>query len=136
MSHKSSEWVRVMSSTAEASSLLRRIAAPTEADGSVKAALQRAHRKLSTWSFNRVRDVFHADPRIRISAEEMDQLRAATRANEETDARDELLQIQARLAALEAALNATDEDFHRPQIDALRRLFTQSRAGRRPLAED
>src|SRR5215470_18089442 len=68
-----------MSSTAEASSLVRQLALPAPAADSTKAAISRAHRVLKTWTWNRVRDVWHADPRIRVSADELDQLRNLVR---------------------------------------------------------
>jgi hypothetical protein len=72
----------------------------------VKDTLRQAHRRLKTWTFNRVRDVYHADGRIRISAEEIDQLRAATRAKEIEDARAEFKFITDRIERIEATLAA------------------------------
>src|SRR5262249_2999373 len=68
-----------MSSTTEASELVRRLALPAPAGDTTKAAISRAHRILKTWTWNRVRDVWHADPRISVSADELDQLRNLVR---------------------------------------------------------
>jgi hypothetical protein len=63
----------------EASGLVRQIAAPATG----KAALFRAYRKIGTWTYNRVKDVYYADRRIRISADEIDGLRAIARGKTE-----------------------------------------------------
>jgi hypothetical protein len=63
----------------EASRLLRQIARPIEAGDSVKACQRRAHRLLKSWSFNRVRDLWRPDPRVRIKAHEIEQLRTLAR---------------------------------------------------------
>jgi hypothetical protein len=118
-SHKASE-ISFVSSLAEASFLLRRVAEPRPAGDSVKAALSRAWRRLPGWSFNRIRDVWHADHRIRISADELDQLRRTAHQKAEHAARDEYRELLDRIARIEVRLAAQDADFHSPQIDALK----------------
>src|SRR5262249_39750030 len=97
-----------MSSTAEASSLVRRLALPAPAGDTTKAAISRAHRVLKTWTWNRVRDVWHADPRIRASAEELDQLRQLIwerkYSRRKAAAWDDTLGFTERVAAIEAEL--------------------------------
>ena len=98
-----------MSSTAEASSLVRQLALPAPAGDTTKFAISRAHRALKTWTWNRVRDVWHADPRISVSAEELDQLRNLVRdrkfkRNGKGAAWDDTLGFLERVAAIEAEL--------------------------------
>ena len=90
LSDKSSEKSE-MSALAEASMLVRELAEPGSPGETVKAALQRACRRLGGWPPSRVRDLWYADPRISVSADEMNRLRAAARREreEEQEARDE-----------------------------------------------
>lgn len=117
MSGISSE--RKVTALAEAQTLIRALAEPSPAGESIKAALRRVGRKLPQWSSNRVRDVWNADERIRIRADELDELREANRANEKA-AKNELVSLRERLARLESLLVQTDPDFFSPQIDQLR----------------
>ncbi|MCK1594092.1 hypothetical protein IVA98_27070 [Bradyrhizobium sp. 160] len=59
----------------EAADLLRKLAA-SDAGESLKAVLRRLSRRLDSWSENRIRDVWHRDPRVKIRADEVSQLRA------------------------------------------------------------
>jgi hypothetical protein len=98
-----------MSSTTEASELVRWLALPAPAGDTTKAAISRAHRILKTWTWNRVRDVWHADPRISVSADELDQLRNLVRdrkykGNGKGGAWDDTLGFMERVACLEAEL--------------------------------
>ncbi len=112
MSDKSSEKSE-MSALAEASMLVRDLAEPGRPGETVKAALQRACRHLTGWPPSRVRDLWYADPRISVSADEMNRLRAAARREreEEQEARDELQSIKATLARIEALLLADANPF-------------------------
>lgn len=112
-----------MSSVAEASALLRRVAGPREAGDSVKLLIRRASKRLK-WSFTRTKDVWYRDAR-RIDSIEMDRLR------------DKVAELEARQAiasvvALRQRLAEADEDFHGPTIaaldDALRRMGADVRA--------
>lgn len=117
MSEKLSE--RSNMSTAEASVLVRQLAKPFDVGDSVKCCLRRVSRKLP-WSFNRVKDVWYADARISISAEEMTQLRRAAKlAAEEQEAKDDLARIDARLSRLESLLQGIDQEFHSETLAAL-----------------
>lgn len=104
----------------EAQSLIRVLAEPCPAGDSVKAAMLRAWRKLPNWTFNRVIDVWKADPRIAIKADEMDQLRRIAKRREEKAASNELAELRSRLTRLEHLLVSSDEDFHRETINQIR----------------
>jgi hypothetical protein len=117
-----------MISTAEASSLVRRLASPAPVGDTTKAAISRAHRTLKTWTWNRVRDVWHADPRIRVSADELDQLRnlVLDRKNPRGTgaAWDDTLGFMERIAAIEDELR---------ELRALISLLPDKAFGRPPL---
>ena len=100
-------------STFQAADLIRRVADPRPSGDSVKAAIGRAARRLG-WSWNRAKDVWYADNRISISADEMRALQTQTKEAKQDD------EIKARIERLESILLAKDEAFYRPQIDALR----------------
>jgi hypothetical protein len=117
-----SERILKMSSTEEATFLLRQLALPAPAGDSTKSAISRAHRVLKTWTWNRVRDVWHADPRISVSADELDQLRNLVRCrkykrNGKGAAWDDTLGFLERVAAIEAELR---------ELRALLRLLPDS----------
>ena len=103
----------------EAAALLRTIAGTRQADESLKAVLRRLQRKLSDWTPNRVKDVWHRDPRIRIRAEEVEQLRALAQP-EATEAQDELTELRYRIARLERLLEAANAPLHREAAAAPR----------------
>ena len=117
--------VLLMSAAIEASDLIRQLADPCPAGDSVKAAINRALRRVSPflpWPMkpSRAEDIWRREARA-IRAEEMDALRAAKAAKEKAEFKHEAAAVEARLARIEAALFAADEDFHGPAIDALRR---------------
>ena len=103
MSDKSSLEPR-MSSTLEASELVREIAGPMRLGDNVKTLLVRAHRKLAKhgFAFSRVRAMYHKDERIRISADEMEALRSARSQTLEQEAGDELRDLRRRIEKLES----------------------------------
>lgn len=94
-----------MSSVSEASMLLRRVAGPREIGDSVKAAINRAARKIGL-TYSRARDIWYANAR-RIDATEMDALRRE--AEKQAAAYDRVAN----------AMAATDPDFYRSDIAAL-----------------
>lgn len=105
----------------EAQGLVRSLAEPRPAGDKVKEALRRACRKLPSWSPNRVRDIWNGDERIRVRAEELEELRvAARRVKEEKAAGHELAELRERLGRLERLLVSTDPDFHRETLTGLR----------------
>lgn len=97
---------RRMSSVAQAQELLLKVAGPQPG---VKRLLLCAHRKLAPhgWTFNRVRDVYHRDKRIKIGADEIETLRALAKQSDDEllgEWRRENQKLQDRIARLEAML--------------------------------
>lgn len=118
-----------MTAVAEAGRLLREVAEPVPAGDSVKAAIGRAARRVekhipahfaSRWHAGRAEDIWRGEARG-VWAEEMDAIRMAADAQAAEEARSELAELDARLARLEALL-VQDEEFHRPQVDAVRSM--------------
>ena len=100
-----------MSSLAEAQTLVRQLAQPARPGESIKAAMARAARQLPSWSFNRIHDVWTADTRIRVRADELDELRAAARKMREDSRDPEIASLVARLAYAEERLARLDAEF-------------------------
>lgn len=129
MSAKSTEnEVFLMSAVAEASVLLRKVAEPCPAGDSVKAAINRAARRVARfipphwaarWHYGRAEDIWRQEARG-VWAEEMDAIRRAADARVAAEARDEHAALMARIARLETAMGLSDAEFAGPQIDALR----------------
>lgn len=104
----------------EAAQLLRAIAGEREAGESIKGVFRRLSRRLKGWSDSRVRDVWHQDERVRIRAEELEQLRAVAGAKRAKEGTHELQELRDRISRLERLLEASDETFHSPTLAALR----------------
>ena len=103
-----------MTMVCEASGLVRRIAAPATG----KAALLRAYRKLGTWTYNRVKDVYYGDSRVRISGDEIDKLRrTARRETASSDPR--INELRDQLAVVVRHLQRIDPSFNHPSFEAL-----------------
>ena len=116
----SSEGV-ALSPLREASRLIRLLAGPIEAGESVKALQRRVHRRLKTWTFNRVRDVWRPDPRITVRAHEVAHLQAAVEKHRvDRAALADLRALQRRIERLEQVLAITDAEMHSPSIAAAR----------------
>ncbi len=115
ISEKSSEGEK-MSATAlaEAHLLVQQVAGDS---GSVKERLLRASRALPTFSFNRVRDLFYADPRARVGGDELDYLRSKVGSANLKAAQDEYAELGKRVARLEALLSES-ENHRRSLLDA------------------
>lgn len=116
-----------MTAVAEAARLLREVAAPVPVGDSVKAAINRATHRVGRfiaphfavrWHASRAEDIWRGEARG-VWAEEMDAIRRAADAKAQEEARNELAELDARLGRLEALL-VQDEEFHRPQVDAVR----------------
>ena len=105
-----------MSALVEARNLVRQLAEPVPAGDSVKGAISRASRKLR-WNYNRVRSLWYADPRTKVSGDELNELRNA--AKQTAGAGNDLM---ARLAFIEERLRQIDPDFFGPEIDTLGRV--------------
>jgi Lon protease-like protein len=119
----------------EASDLLRKIAGNREADESKKAVFRRLGRKLSDWSHSRIRGVWYRDSRVRLRAEEVDQLRSIVGQQEGKKAEiNELATLRDRIARIERLLEATDPAFHSPAIAAARQQLGE--VGGKPRAVD
>lgn len=114
-----------MSAVAEASSLLRRVAEPRPAGDTVKAAINRAARRVSAhllhpMKASRAEDIWRSEARA-IRAEEMDAIRKAAAADRYAEeARDDHARLLDRISRIETALRISDPEFHREQADALR----------------
>jgi hypothetical protein len=107
-SEKSSE--RKMTELAEAQMIVAVVAGP---DGSAKERVLRASRLLSRLSFSRVRDLFYADPRCRVRADELDYLRRMSATRQKEAAKNEFAELLARIERVENLLRAV-ADAHRP----------------------
>jgi hypothetical protein len=128
ISNKASDCMRT-ATLDEAADLLKRVAGERQADESLKSVFNRLDRKLSGWSANRIRDVWRRDRRIRIRAEEVEQLRAIVRGQGATQ--NELAELRStveRLAKYEALLQRIDEEFFCPEISATRHQASEARS--------
>lgn len=104
-----------MSAAEFAQYALRGYVAPP-AVGPVKARLRHATKKLG-WSANRVKDVWYADPRVRITADELRSLEEYTGLRY---GREELRTVDEIISRADALLMGQDADFHRPFVAAFR----------------
>ncbi|MDE2104330.1 MAG: hypothetical protein KGL39_44240 [Patescibacteria group bacterium] len=96
-------------------SLRERIAPPNSAQ-SVKERIRLASRRLG-WSFSRAKDVWYADPRVAIGADEM---RAIEEAAGIRYGRDEIRKNDELISKAEALLEGADSDFYSAFVVALR----------------
>src|SRR5690606_32451564 len=96
-----------MSAAEFAQYALRGYVAPP-AVGPVKARLRHATQKLG-WSANRVKDVWYADPRISISADELRTIEEHTGLRY---GREELRTVDELIEQADRILGHTDEDFY------------------------
>jgi hypothetical protein len=81
-----------------------------------KGRLRALSKLLPHWSERRVRAVYNAEQGVALRAAEQADIDALA----EEENRNEFQALEARLARLEAALFASDEEFHQPQVDAFR----------------
>lgn len=125
---RSNKEVFLMSAVAEAAALLRCVAEPRPVGDSVKAAINRAATRVARfipphwsdrWHAGRAEDIWRQEARG-VWAEEMDAIRRAADERAAQEARNEHRDTLARIARLEAVLRIQDEDFHSPDIGALR----------------
>lgn len=126
-SHKASEMQAT--SLDEAATLLRQVAGQRQAGESLKAVFRRLNRKLTGWSDNRIRDIWRCDPRIKIRADEIEQLRRLAEPRVKAEASHELEELRAtvaRLARYEGLLQRLDEEFYGPQISAARDQISEA----------
>lgn len=109
--------VSEMSSVEFSQYALRNHVAPPSI-GSVKARLRHAGRQLS-WTANRIKDAWYADPRITMSADEIHELEALTGLRY---GREELRTVDDLIARADALLDGPEADFFRPFADAIRAM--------------
>ena len=90
--------------------------------GSVKARMEHARRvfRKRDWTDNRVKDVWYADPRIELSADEIKDIEEETGLRY---GREEVRGIDELINRADALLESQDEDFHRPFVTAMRSLI-------------
>jgi hypothetical protein len=108
--------VFLMSAVAEASHLLRQLAEPRPVGDTIKAAINRAARRVKIKA-GRVEDIWRQEARA-VRAEEMDAIRRAVME----EARLEYSRLVNRIASIEATLRRSDPDFHSTDINGLREL--------------
>lgn len=115
--------------SSEAAMLIRQLAEPVSAGRqSVKAALRNAFYRLRTWRMSRVKAVWYADRRIKVSGEELDHLRAAARIAKDEACRDpELAKIAADVAVLKERLKQLDREIHLPPAESIGGASRQTR---------
>jgi len=110
---RNKKMVRRTATLDEAAGLLRQIAGNRHADESVKGVLHRLQRKLTGWSAGRIRDVWYRDERVRIRAEEVEQLRALVQPAHDAGTDNELTELRNRIARLDRLLEAASSPYHR-----------------------
>ncbi|TRB05824.1 hypothetical protein EXN61_11350 [Agrobacterium tumefaciens] len=105
-----------MSSVDFASTALQRYVAPKGSGINVKDRITKAARRLG-WSVSRTKDVWYADPRVSISAEE---LRVIEEAAGVKYGRAQIRTIDDLISRADALLDGPNADYHRPFVDAFR----------------
>lgn len=118
MSEKASEKSE-MSSVEFGSIALRRHISPPASGESVKDRIRLAARRLG-WSFTRTKDVWYADPRVSISAEE---LRVIEEKAGITYARTEVRELDELIRKADILLAGPEADFFRPLVIAFRQML-------------
>ncbi|OCJ12493.1 hypothetical protein A6U86_05580 [Rhizobium sp. AC27/96] len=114
-----------MSSVDFASTALKKYIAPKGSAENVKDRIRVAARRLG-WSFTRTKDVWYADPRVSISAEE---LRVIEEKAGITYGRAEVREIDELIRKADLLLAGPEADFFRPLVDAFRQMLgAQNRA--------
>lgn len=114
---KSSEFSDKSADISDAMRFVRLAAEPRAVGDSIKAAINRAARKLH-WSPTRTRDIWYGHAR-RIDVAEMDALRALERARLDADFITERRRNIEQLAVLRTRLHMRDATFHAPDIAAI-----------------
>lgn len=108
-----------MSSVDFAAVALKNHLAPKGSAENVKDRIRLAARRLG-WSFTRTKDVWYADPRVSISAEE---LRVIEEKAGITYARTEVRELDEIIRKAELLLAGPEADFFRPLVDAFRQML-------------
>lgn len=107
----------------DVSAALRELSEPWERGDRIKAAIARAARAadLSYW---RAFDIWYGKAR-RIEPAEVDRIQAALQRKSKERTRNELHELRTRLLRLESLLIQTDPDFHRENVDQVRKQRSQ-----------
>lgn len=108
----------VTAATLEAARLIRDVA-PARDGENVKSRITTAANRLR-WKWSRAKAVWHADGRVRIRVEELDQLRKHTAKAEMKAANNELQELRAVVARLVDRLDRIYPDGDSPDAAALR----------------
>ncbi|NLS03591.1 hypothetical protein HGP14_09495 [Rhizobium sp. P32RR-XVIII] len=120
-----------MSSVDFASTALKKHVAPKGSGENVKDRIRIAARRLG-WSFTRTKDVWYADPRVSISAEELrviEEKAGITYARAELREVDELIaRANEFIARADALLARPDADRFRPLVNGCKPLVDGIRA--------
>ena len=82
--------------------------------------------KLLPWNSRRIRAVYNAESGVSLRAQEATDIEALNRKTEEAN-RNEFQDLQDRIARIEAALFAADEEFHHDHVAALRAVAGRGR---------
>lgn len=80
----------------------------------------------------RVRSIYQNEAGVRLRADEMAAIQALRVRKIEEANRDDFAALQDRVARLEAALLAADQEFHQPQMAGLREAINGGRGGNVP----
>lgn len=112
---------------------LKELSEPWPLGDKIKAAIARSARAagLSYW---RTFDLWYGKAR-RVEQHEIEQINEALKRRRKEIARNEIQDLRLRLAQLESLLVLSDEEFHRPSIDALGQSVRRSRRSNRALDE-
>lgn len=108
---------RTLTKSLGAQTALKELAEPAKFGELKKVAIDRAARRAGM-TYSRAFEIWYGRAR-RIEQFEADALAEALDKKRREDARNELYEIQVRIARLEARLASTDPDFHRPLLDGL-----------------
>lgn len=111
--------ISFVSAIAEASFRLRRIAEPRPVGDRVKAAIDRAAKRVGLPT-QRVENLWYGEARV-VKAEEMDAIRRTDEARQlkERTARDQAAELGALFAGVAERLRQIDPDFHRDNVASL-----------------
>lgn len=113
--------------TAIAATKLRTFAASEWPLLNHKGRLAKLCRLLPTLSDRRVRALYNAEQGVSLRADEQEAVQRLTSQDEAN--RETFQDLQRRIARLEAALLAQDEEFHQPTLAALREVVDGGRGG-------
>lgn len=97
---------------------LRELAGPRMADDPIKAVIDRLSR-LTGFSYSRTYEIYYGRAR-HLEQSEITTLADALEKRRRMAARNELMELRARLSRLEAMLSRIDPDFHSEALAALR----------------